>query len=1781
MATALRTCLITVASDTNYVNCFFDTGLSDSECNLQCTSASAASNCCTALSNLKKCEINNLPELVECKELIDDLFSNAISCGLGPSDILALVVVFLLFSGAVLLWYLQKRATKMEDELDFLSKLAKNTRQVHNLMWKNFTLKLKHKGSLITENILPLVVAGALVLIANLDAVGGAEEERRLVGGDTIGNVSTSFSTRNLQSGCTTIIVGDIPGQPNEALQSFYNSVQPIIGIFFILAYIKFVASISSSMVLEKESKIREGMRMMGLKDFPLIISYYLTYFIIFTPLSFAMALELKFGNVFPQAAVGTLFFFFWIFGWAIVSFCYMITPFFNRSRTVSIAATLIWLLAYFPFYNVEPVGAATQTIAALSAPVAFGLGINFLAIQAQRGTVLFYGISVADDPILSISVEKMTTMLFIDTLLYLFLGWYFDKVVPQNFGIRQPYFFLFKKSYWYGEKKKKGGPNAFYPLETTRKHHSTDDEEDEESASHAINPADVEPVSDVLLQQEENGGCVQIHKLRKVFPTEGGEKVAVNNLSLTLYSGQITALLGHNGAGKTTALSILSGLIPPSGGDAFIFGKSIRTQMPEIRRSMGICPQHDVLYDELTVHDHLRFFATIKEIPPFFIQEHITKIVEEVGLTEKIYTISKSLSGGQKRKLSVAIALIGDSRIVFLDEPTSGMDPYSRRFTWNVLRKNRPNRVIVLTTHFMDEADLLGDRIAIIAQGELCCAGSSLFLKNRYGAGYNLTIVKAAHCDVAAVLHGIQSVIHDARLLSDVGTEVIYQLPTSASRRFPRLFSILEKKKREIGILEYGISVTTLEAVFLRIAKDREARMTEGAAYRRTRDNLQHRDSHIVPSFKLRPSQWVQYRALLRKRYQYAKRDKKGLCFSLVIPVLFLVVLAFLPEIKVASYLPLYRVSGIADQLNYETCRNDLDTNAETNRCAFASIAGPDCNRSCQSERVECKDNDCFGDFEKDANNPAAPYCPPLDSTVIPSQQTCQENWFSFCSLGIVDCDAQQCCNNENINSPYFPCSQCQENKWACYTDKCLRKADFKLQGTINVFIASLIIVIAFAFVPASIIMYIVKEKNEHQNAKLQQLVSGVGILPYWASFYTWDIINLTPPLIVALAFLPGYGSFQGVDGIDMESFQAGAILLILYALSIVPLTYIISFRYEHHSDAQTGMLVFSFMSGAALAVFSYISRLVELDITDGFSLAELDSQYLHYIYLLFPGFALQDGIFQIGVRKFGQPNHNQFFPSSCAIDDSCWESFRPGCCTPGAYELQIAGRNMIYLLAESILLVWYVLYKDRKLNDPSKNINPAERIMSKEERLTEQVAVNNEDPDVIRERMRVQNGQASHDNIRIDSLRKIYMPKEGRKRVALHNLSLGIPAGECFGYLGINGAGKTTTMKILTGNVVPSSGNAFLGGLNVTTQQQKARQLIGYCPQFDALFDYLTVDEHLEFYAKVKGIKEKHIKRVVDDKVKQMDLTAFRDKLTSGLSGGNKRKVSAAIAIIGNPPIVFLDEPSTGMDPVARRKMWDVISELIDRGNCTVILTTHSMEECEALCSRIGILVSGRLQCVGSVQHLKSTFGQGYTIQLKMNPPSSERVIRMQTNLIQMTQVPGTFDEETNFEVSTEMVRSMCRDHPRRLELILQGEGSGWIFAQYLDAGEGYLPLSVVCSWWIQEDQAIAVRKHFATQFRNSKVIEHHGSQFTYQLPKAESNLAQLFSNMEQHKEVLEIAEYSVTETTLEQIFNNFAAGQEEETLTHGYSQPTSGHVRKKNDRSGNQSFLAKNYK
>ena len=208
-------------------------------------------------------------------------------------------------------------------------------------------------------------------------------------------------------------------------------------------------------------------------------------------------------------------------------------------------------------------------------------------------------------------------------------------------------------------------------------------------------------------------------------------------------------------------------------------------------------------------------------------------------------------------------------------------------------------------------------------------------------------------------------------------------------------------------------------------------------------------------------------------------------------------------------------------------------------------------------------------------------------------------------------------------------------------------------------------------------------------------------------------------------------------------------------------------------------------------------------------------------------------------------------------------------------------------------------------------------------------------------------------------------------RDITAVDKLNLDIEQGELFSLLGVNGAGKTTTIKMLTCLTKPSAGDALVGGYSITKEPKQVKQLIGVSPQETAVAPNLSVKENLELICGIYGFSKEKTKKRIEEISKQFSLGEVLKRKSGKLSGGWQRRVSIAMALISEPRILFLDEPTLGLDVIARHDLWEVIRTL--KGKITIILTTHYMEEAEALSDRIGIMRSGSLLAVGTAEELK----------------------------------------------------------------------------------------------------------------------------------------------------------------------------------------------------------------
>uniref|UniRef100_A0A8C7NR11 P-type phospholipid transporter n=1 Tax=Oncorhynchus mykiss TaxID=8022 RepID=A0A8C7NR11_ONCMY len=1541
--------------------------------------------------------------------------------------------------------------------------------------------------------------------------------------------------------------------------------------LFMTLAWIYSVAMIIKGVVYEKEARLKETMRIMGLGTGQLWVSWFISSLVPFLVSAGLLIALLKWGDILPYSNPAVVFFFLTAFATATIMQCFLISTFFSRANLAAACGGLIYFALYLPYVLCvawrDHLTTTHRVLASLFSPVAFGFGCEYFSQYEEQGVGIQW-FNLHSSPMEGDTYNFTTSiiMLHIDACIYALATWYIEAVFPGEYGVPRPWNFVFSLNYWGGIPLEAGMPIPPAPR-------GQGGDRIEADPSHLILG-------------------VAIRNLVKIY--KQGAKLAVNHLNLKFYEGQITSFLGHNGAGKTTTMSILTGLFPPTAGTVYIKGMDIRTDMDIIRKTLGVCPQHNVLFDILTVEEHVWFYGRLKGLLGDEVRKELDTLLEDVGLLHKRHEQTRNLSGGMQRKLSVAIAFVGGSKVVVLDEPTAGVDPYSRRGIWDLLLKYRKDRTIILSTHYMDEADLLGDRIAIISQGKLCCCGSPLFLKAKLGTGYYLTVVKKEGLDtrtpssasatkldssmsddtglgsdvsgsgrvsnpkslnLAALLTLAQRHIPGARLVEDVGREAVINLPQKSAEdsSLAIFLTELDRRQADLGITSYGLSDTTLEEIFLRVAEETGVDVDpedspgqadtphgqgqgQGLSGEPSEDpepqetDLLSGDGHGGVPLTGWGLTWQQLRALFIKRWLYALRSRRGFFAQIVLPAVFvLIALLFSLIVPPFGKYPSLQLQPWMYGEQYTFFSNDapgdpaiqnlldalLDRPGFGTKCMENSMfmrpqilystwqlfnrgnwtadkPSPDCE--CSSEEVRRMLPDCpegaggipppqrltgdilqnmtgrnisdylvktypqimkkrsltplkwinefrYGGFSLGGRGTqAVPQAYQIEDSVMSIRSLDQllgrlpeflgglnsqnnvkvwynnKGWHAMASFVNV-------MNNGLLRASLPPGSERMKYGITAYNHPLnLTKeqlTEIAMMTTSVDVLVSICVIFSMSFVPASFVLFLIEERVS--KAKHLQFVSGVRPILYWLANFTWDMLNYTvPATMVVLIFI----CFQQQSYVSETNLPALVLLLLLYGWSITPLMYPASFLFSVPSTAYVVLTSINLFIGINGSIATFVLELfVDQHLND-------INKILKKVFLIFPHFCLGRGLIDMAKNQ-AMLDAFQRLGAKQTLDPLEWD---------------FVGKNLFAMAVEGVVFFLFTILLQYKFFVNLKPMPPL---------LHSLPPLGPEDEDIARERERVKSGKAQADILTMLDLSKVY--KAGKKP-AVDRLCLGIPRGECFGLLGVNGAGKTSTFRMLTGDTAITYGEAFLSHHSVLTEMERVHQLMGYCPQFDAICDLLTGREHLEFYARLRGVPEESVAKVAQWGVKKLGLTQYAEREAGGYSGGNKRKLSTAISLIGAPPVIFLDEPTTGMDPKAKRFLWNCILSVIKEGRA-VVLTSHSMEECEALCTRMAIMVNGRFQCLGSVQHLKNRFGDGYTIVLRLS---------------------GTKPPEDPCTVDT----------------------------------------------------------YIKGSFPGIELKERHQNVLQYQLPSHSCSLARVFDVLSNNHEELGIADYSVSQTTLDQV-------------------------------------------
>ena len=1263
----------------------------------------------------------------------------------------------------------------------------------------------------------------------------------------------------------------------------YHNAIVNFMGVAFIATVLWITYHLTGFVATERESGMSQlldammPVRRPWMAQAARIISHHLSFSLVYAPAWIIGSIIVRYG-VFPNTSVAIVLIFHVLTGLALASMSILFASFFKKAQLSGITAILcILLLGILAQALTRPGIVPVVVLSVLFTPCAYVYFVTLMARFEKWNSAT----NLTKNPPLS-PWEMPGIVFFVIIIVHIF-------VYPLIGALVEKYLHGTSTS---GRKILKG--------------HAAD--------GTAENAVELDKLTKLYYP-----GFSFKHLFRRSNSRE--PVVAVNELSFKAGRGQIVALLGANGSGKSTTLDAIAGLHKLTSGTISI----------DATGGLGIAPQKNVLWEDLTVEEHITIFNRLKSPGNPASRQEITELVRSIDLYPKLKSLAKTLSGGQKRKLQLGMMLTGGSSVCCVDEVSSGLDPLSRRKIWDILLSERGKRTIILTTHFLDEADLLADHIAILSKGTLRAEGSSVQLKDRFGGGYRVRVHKGASSANMPEFQGVQR--------KESSDTVTYIAPTS--NLAATVIKILEQE----GFPDYRFSGPTIEDVFLELAeeiKGEEALNGAEAAATSTKEKepsttdreASSQDEPRQPALQLLDGKRVGYvtqaTILFRKRLTVLKRNS--------LPY----IVAFLLPILAAGLTSLYikgkKQTGCspADQASTSSTEDAFTQAVDKENIIF--LAGPSAKLSVDTVAR------LFQPIFNGSRSGAALGSAALNNLKLVDTFDAFQEYISghrknvTTALWLGDANSPPTVGwAANLFITSSITSQQLLDVLLTNTTIGTTWSSFAVPFNPGIGDALNLVIymgIALSCYPAFFALYPSNERRRFVRAL--EYSNGVRPFPLWAAYVLFDFIFVLVSSAIVTAMWAGLSNIWYHLGYVF-------VVLFLYGLASTALAYFISLF------TKTQLATFAWAAAMQLIFFlgyliAYVCVVTYVPVT------KIDSSLLicHFVMSAFaPVASATRALFLV----------TNLFSTACDGNDI---STNPG-------RLTGYGGPIIYLIVQCIILFGLLIWLDTR--SPGSSLS---RLFERGKKVEQTEDLNEE---MANELTRVTStGQAE------DGLRVMHLTKSFGKNTAVDNVTFGIKRGEVFALLGPNGAGKSTTISLIRGDMKPSNngGDVFVEDVSVINNLAAARTNLGVCPQIDAL-DQMTVREHLEFYARVRGIPD--VEHNVSAVLKAVGLEAFASRMGHALSGGNKRKLSLGIALMGNPTVVLLDEPSSGLDAAAKRIMWKTLTNTVP--GRSILLTTHSMEEADALAGRAGIMAR-RMLALGTPDDLRHRFGDALHVHL-----------------------------------------------------------------------------------------------------------------------------------------------------------------------------------------------------
>ncbi|XP_037957966.1 retinal-specific phospholipid-transporting ATPase ABCA4 [Teleopsis dalmanni] len=1178
------------------------------------------------------------------------------------------------------------------------------------------------------------------------------------------------------------------------------------------------------------------------------------------------------------------------------MSYTYLISVCFNSVFYAKVGGLILLVMPYI-FYLVKGTFATY-----LFSTKAFMDGIKIFQTFTNKHRSFSAHDLFANITDSSFSIISIYILLIMQCLFYALIYNYLSCVFPGKGGIKKPYNFIFKRSFY-----KKPHRNVYTTTDGT---------------------------TDAIIIQD----------LCKKFQTPRRDIVIADHLNMTIKNKQITVLLGHNGVGKTTTLNMIIGSARKDAGSITVCSER---DVSSYRHLIGFCPQHSVFMQYMTCSQHLQFFAQLRDMTTKEAKTLSNSLLNQLKLEDKADEYGKNLSGGMKRRLSLGIAIAGNTKVIVLDEPSSGLDIESRREFWDILLQLRKTKAVLVTTHHMEEAEVLGDTICILSSGRLQRTGSPLELKRKVGSGYILKLsTRKSLFKEQQTMELIHRFIPGAQILNIVPPTVLIGLSYEYKVKYSELLRHLEEAQQHLGINSISVTDTSLEDVFLNCVPE-----------------IDQVDCHVssngdakmrVPYKCLEPTtqiHWMQhFKAIAYKKSIFLKSGWKYTTFMLLFPFvavsLAMLLMHSMALLKSEDVLTL-NLAQIKEGLIYIS--NPLGTNKAIENLLTKHIE----EFGITASKLELQENNSLAEELISLQQKELAYF--LQNVIGAIELKTDENGLKFniffsgniyhssvILMNLIDNAVlkQQTSEKSTIETNYVPIKR-------FITDVSPTRLEYY----------AVIVPIGMFFC-----MFFYVSLPFRENKSGFKNLQPIPHVTYWVSVFIYDVLL---HMLVCLLFF-GYQFLLMPQQLYTPAEQYTIVASIFfYGISYLPILYCFANSFRSISTISTYLLFMLIISAIAPLITSGNIQSMKYHETKIFFLSIL------------PDFNLNHQLRVINELFFIERRNQGSVP-----------------------DLNIATFFTYAIFITIIMMILFIIFENKEKRQALQRLfscytcrqvtaasNPL--CPEEEENLVqiEKATVQ----DILKEKVE------SDIPLLVCNLSKSY-----DRKAAVCDLNFVVRKQECFGLLGVNGAGKTTTFQMISANTTITHGTIKIDGVDILDNEIQYKYRFGYCPQNDCLNNFMTAYQLLKYMAQLRNISgEENLHNEVMFWIEQLDLDKYTNVKVRHYSGGTKRKLNAALAMIGSPSLVLLDEPTTGVDPVSRRFLWKCIQDFQKRDK-TIVLTSHSMDECEQLCNRLAIMADGRFKCIGYVPDLKVRYGSGFTIKIKMKVDDCEVNVRKITTKI-----------------------------------------------------------------------------------------------------------------------------------------------------------------------------------